>query len=362
MKKSNRILIIILIVLIIGFLAWYFSNIIAYIIISAALSFIGLPLIKLLDKIKIGKFKIPHSLNSMFALISIILIIVVFINIFVPIIANQASNLSEIDIESFNESFKEPIGEIENFLTNYGIISENLETTITEKLLSLISVVNVDSVLDSLLSLTGSLFIGIFAVLFITFFFLKDEKLFYNGIMIFVPEKYEEDGTFILSESKRLLSRYFIGICLEVFTVATLLTIGGLIIGLDNALLIGVIGGLFNIIPYLGPVIGATISAILVAATNLNPDFFAQTMPYVLGILGVFAVTNLIDNILLQPLIYSKSVKAHPIEIFIVIIMAGSIAGILGMILAIPVYTLFRIIARQFLSRFKLVKKITAKM
>jgi predicted PurR-regulated permease PerM len=75
--------------------------------------------------------------------------------------------------------------------------------------------------------------------------------------------------------------------------------------------------------------------------------------------MGTFAVSNLIDNIILQPWIYSSSVKAHPLEIFLVIMIAGSMAGVVGMVLAIPSYTVLRIIAKQFLSQSRVIQTIT---
>lgn len=360
--KTNRIVILIITLIIIGFIAWYFSNIIAYILISAALSFMGLPLVKILDSIKIRNIKIPHTLSTVVALIAMIAIIVTLFRVLVPVVAHQATSLSNIDYAAITESLDIPSGKLEKTLLDYGLIKEKFLLTINHKLFDIVNAIDFDKIIGGFIDFAGSFFIGIFSVIFLTFFFLRDDKLFFSGVMAFVPEKYENDTIIILNESKRLLSRYFIGLCLEILIMMALISAGGYFLGLKNWLLIGVIGGLFNVIPYLGPIIGATIGAILVAATNLNPDFYSETISLMLGILAVFAGANLIDNFVLQPLIYSTSVKAHPIEIFLVIIMAGTLAGVTGMILAIPVYTLFRIIARQFFSRVKLVKKITERM
>jgi predicted PurR-regulated permease PerM len=69
-----------------------------------------------------------------------------------------------------------------------------------------------------------------------------------------------------------------------------------------------------------------------------------------------------LDAALIQPFIFSKSVKAHPLEVFLVILVAGTVAGIPGMIFAIPSYTIFRVIAREFLSGFKIIRKLTEKI
>jgi len=139
----------------------------------------------------------------------------------------------------------------------------------------------------------------------------------------------------------------------------TLLSLGLTIFNVKNALLIGFFGGIMNVIPYLGPVIGAIVGVLLAVTTSLSYGLYAETVPLIFIVLGVFASANLIDNIVLQPLIYSNSVKAHPVEIFLVILIAGSMAGIPGMILAIPSYTVLRIIAKEFLSQFRVVQKLT---
>lgn len=360
----RRLLIVLplVIVLIIGFV--YFSDIIAYFFIAGVISIVGHPIVVFLDKLHIGKFRLPHSINALLALLSMITMLVLFVWLVIPVIADQAQAISEIDVEEVAATYDKPIKSLEQMLYKYGILpeGETINQTISNAVVNVVNYIDVSTILQGLANITGTLFIGVFAILFMAFFFLKDDKLFFNGIMMFVPSEYEEKAINILHESKRLLTRYFVGLGIELVSMVTLITIGGLILGLENAFLIGFLGGMMNVIPYLGPVIGACIGALLVATTNLGADLYTQLFPLVGGIIGVFVICNLIDNIVLQPLIYSNSVLAHPIEIFIVIMMAGSIAGILGMILAIPTYTVLRIIASRFLSNLKFVQKITRRI
>lgn len=359
MKK--RYFIIIPAILIILFLLWYFRDIIAYIIIAAVLSLIGQPIVKKLDKIKIGKFKIPHVVNTIISLLVIVTVFLLFIGIFVPILTSQAQAISEIDISAIETSFKEPIQSLEQVLINNEIIGEDetIEGLMTEKFISLLSVANFSDMFNYLLAFTGNVFIGVFAVLFITFFFMKDEHLFHNAIMVVTPTKYQKEINNILKDSKRLLTRYFIGILIQIGIVVTLLTIGNSVIGVKNAFIIGFFGGIMNIVPYVGPIIGTIMGVLLGVTGNLSGEFYTDMLPLMLKITTVFVIVNLIDNIVLQPTIFSSSVKAHPLEIFLIIMIAGSIAGITGMILAIPAYTFIRIIAREFLYKFKLVKSLT---
>ena len=112
----------------------------------------------------------------------------------------------------------------------------------------------------------------------------------------------------------------------------------------------------------MGPIIGASFGVFIVISSNLGLPFYDEMLPLLLTVVGVFASMQLLDNFLLQPFIFSNSIKAHPLEIFIIILVGAKLGGILGMVLAIPVYTVLRVIARIFLSEFKLVQKITGGM
>jgi predicted PurR-regulated permease PerM len=179
-----------------------------------------------------------------------------------------------------------------------------------------------------------------------------------------IPAKHEEGVIHVLDSIKNLLMRYFVGLFFEVILVGFLVTIGLSIIGLPfgTSVVVGLFAGLMNVIPYIGPIIGASFGLIIGIATNLHADFYTEVLPLLGYMAIVFACVQVIDNILFQPLIYSNSVNAHPLEIFIVIIMAGSIAGIIGMMLAIPAYTILRVIAKEFFNQYRFVKKLTEKI
>lgn len=360
----KKIIVALVILGLVAFGIWYFFDIVAFFFIAGILSIVGHPIVVWLDKIRIGRFRIPHSLNAAIALLFMIGIIVSILMLVVPIIADQARTISQIDVEQLTLTYDEPLSKLEEELVKYGVLQEGetIDQTVSEYVVRIMNYIDVSVILQRVVNLAGFLFIGIFAVLFMTYFFLKEDKLFFNGILLFVPTKYKEEAVNILYKSKRLLTRYFIGLSVELISMVMLITSGGLILGIENAFLVGFIGGMMNIIPYLGPIIGATMGALLVATTNLGADLYTQLIPMVGGIIGVFVISNLIDNLVLQPVIYANSVLAHPIEIFIVFLMAGSLAGIPGMILAIPAYTVLRIVAREFLSRSEFVRRLTRRL
>jgi len=364
MNKNYKIVLLIVGVLFAAFMIWYFSAIVVYVLISAVLSMIGHPMVRLFDRIKIWKFSIPHGLSAFLALFIILLVAIGFILVFVPLISTQAKMISEIDINDVLIHFQKPLDSIQEFLIDYNVINANetIKSTLSSQIESMVNIATFSNIFKNIISTTGSFFMGAFSILFITFFFLQDENMFQNFIILLAPEKYDAVIRNVLNKTKKLLTRYFIGLMLELLTIMTLLTIGLSIIGVENALIIGFLGGLMNIVPYLGPIIGCTVGVIFGVSSELSLGLYDQIGLLTTGIISVFLAANLIDNVVLQPLIYSNSVKARPIEIFLVIIMAGSIAGIPGMILAIPTYTVLRIVAKDFLSQFRLVKKITEKI
>ncbi|MCB2221882.1 MAG: AI-2E family transporter [Bacteroidetes bacterium] len=343
------------------YLAWYFADILVYVLLAGVLSFIGHPLVRLFDKIQFEKFKMPHTLSTILALIVMIVIIASLFMAFVPIINRQAQVIGSIDFQYLSEQLQKPLQNVEHKLVEWNMLDDHktLENSIALELESLVNMTSIKNLLGNVVGLAGSIFIGIFSVIFMAFFFLRDDNLFYNGIMLFVPTKYEDKGAIILRDTRHLLSRYFVGLSIELLTMMTLITLGLTFFNVESALLIGFLGGLMNVIPYLGPIIGASMGVLIGATSNLSMGSYDDIVPISSIIIGTFVVANLIDNMVLQPLIYSTSVKAHPIEIFLIILMAGSLAGIPGMILAIPSYTVLRIVAKQFFNQSKLVQKIT---
>jgi predicted PurR-regulated permease PerM len=364
MNKTLRTLGIILLLAVAIYLAWYFSAILVYILISAVLSIMGHPMVRFLDAVHLRRFRIPHTMSAIIALLAIIIIFFALIGTFVPLIVREANVISSIDVKMVAQRLQGPINSLEHQLSGLGLIAPNetLEATVIEKLKSLLSITTFSNAIGQFVNFTGSLFIGVSAVIFITFFFLKDDRMFYNLILLVVPVRYHEETSRILSDSKRILTRYFLGVCLELLAMIALMTIGLAVLGVENALLLGFFGGFMNIIPYIGPLIGLVIGVLLGITTCISAGAYAEIWPVAMKIIGVFIGANTVDGYFLQPVIFSGSVKAHPLEIFIVFIMAGSVAGIIGMVLAIPAYTIIRIIAREFLSEFRIVQKLTERM
>ncbi len=363
LKEKTRSILLIVGFLFVIFLLWYFSAIVTYILISVVLSFIGKPLVRWITLVRYKKFKIPKGIAAFITLVTLWFVFISFFTFIIPLLINELNTLSQVDFEVVLNSVEEPLVKFSQFLGKepVAIESQSFMDIVTANIADKIDFSQLSDLFSAIAGTVGELLIGFFSVSFITFFFLKEETMFRDVVILLVPTSYETKVAHILDSISHLLRRYFIGLLFEVFMVMLLVTTGLTIVGIafEHAVVIGLFCGMFNIIPYLGPWMGAAVGLLIGAALNIDADFMIHTLPLLGWMILVFGSVQILDNIVFQPLIYSSSVKAHPLEIFLVIIAAGSLAGILGMILAIPVYTILRVIAKEFFDNMKIVKKLT---
>jgi predicted PurR-regulated permease PerM len=364
MKPSVKYLLIGVGIILLLAAFWYFQSIVAYILISSVLALIGKPVVDVLGKLRYKNLAIPASIRAFIALLLIWTIFLAFFSSIIPLVVSELDSLSTLNPDKIIQSFQEPIKNIEHFIDNYQLNGKEkftVEKFLTLKVVSIFNASFISNFFNSLASVLGNIFIAAFSISFITFFFLRDQNLFNELVLTSVPTKYEEAFKRAMSSTRHLLVRYFIGIIVQLTSIFILVTLGLIIIGVGfgDSILIGLIAASVNIIPYIGPLIGSIVGVIIGMAANINLDFYSELMPLVLMIIVVFIIIHLIDNFIFQPFIFSNRVHAHPLEIFLVILVAGSLAGVLGMILAIPAYTVLRVFAKEFFNNFKVVKKLT---
>lgn len=366
MRSINRYIITGIITAISLFLMWYFSDVLSYILISAVLSLVGKPLVDLLSKIKFFGYTVPRWASATVALVVMWGITVLLLWFLVPIVVEKIYVISELNISDSLASFKNKIDNFGQLLTEKLPVQSgeirSISSSITQKITEYITptLVGLRSIFDK----TLYIIVGAFSVSFITFFFLKESELFKGGVMMLFPIKYEENADRAITSSISLLSRYFIGILIEstikliIITVSLMLFTG---LTLGDSVIIALISAILNVVPYIGPLIGAGAGIIIGVA---SPEMIASEdlVLEIVKMMVIFGIFQLIDNIVIQPYVYSSSVKAHPLEIFIVILIAGSIAGVMGMLLAIPAYTVIRVFAKEFFIRFRVVQKLTEKI
>lgn len=360
MQQNNRnIFLIILSVIIVGAILYYFAPIVSYVLFSWVLSMIGAPFMKFFKtKLQFKKFKIGNGLSAFLTLIIFIIVATVFFSIFIPPVIEQGRNLSEIDPGQVSKSLEEPVSQLSNKLMKIGLISQpiSLERELSHFAKSLDFSSKLKSIFGSILGVLSGAFIAFFSILFMTFFFLKEQGLFVELLVSITPPKYEDKVRKAIAESTKGLTRYFGGVALQVTVISILVSGSLMLLGVKNAILIGFFAGLINVIPYVGPIIGALFGLFITISSNLDIDFYSEMVPLLEKVVIVFAVAQLLDNFVFQPFIFSSSIMAHPLEIFIVIMIGAQIGGILGMVLAIPSYTIIRIVSSIFGRKFELIR------
>lgn len=338
----------------------WFSNIVFYLVAAFIFSMLGRPIVKILTK----KLKFPSFLASLSAIIVVSGIIVGILSIVLPLIISQIQHLTEIDYTNITTETYVSLRQLHEWLAENNIVisSEQINEHIKNWAKEILSKINLSAILTNLINGISSSGMAVFSVFFISFFFLKDEKLIKKILFLFIPTNYIEKTENILKSSENLLTRYFVGVSIEVLCMMCLLSLGLWALGVENALLYGCLGGFLNIIPYLGPVIGAVLASTLTIINGIDAGSATEIMWSVGKVLSVFIGANLIDNMILQVVIYSNSVKAHPLEIFFVILVAGHVGGIVGMVVAIPLYTVLRIIAKELFKNKRFVSQLTKNM
>lgn len=348
---------------------WYFRNVIIYVILAAVVSLLAKPVMNLLRHVTIRKQSMPDWLQAVLVIVFILSIFLVIFTQVIPVVVGIVQkifdNLSASDYSLPVDTYTASVNAV-----NAWMISHfpqfgpdfRIESAIGSFLRKTFDLTSLSSLIEYIASFFVSFGVGIFSVVFISFFFIKDPMLFRKIVGALVPDRIENKVIDAIGDIEHLLSRYFVGLLVEVIGVAVLNFLFLWLIariGFNAAIGIAFITGILNIIPYVGPLVGTVIGTILAtvlkfSAAGLTIHFWG----FVLVLLALFMVTQLVDNFLFQPLIYSTSIKASPLEIFIVLLIAGNTAGVLGMLVAIPAYTVIRVVAGHFFGDIKAIRRL----
>ena len=361
MNLLNRNLLWILGLTALAAVVFYFSDIVAYILIAWVLSMLGRPLVVFYRKrLMIGKFRMGQTTAAILTIFTFYAAIIGILLLFIPTLIAQGRQLSEVDYQALGDKLRPMFYHLDVKMHQVGILSasESLATKAQEVLSLWFKPTLLGDIIGQFLGVAGNVLVAFASVTFILFFFLQDNHLFTDIIHAVVPDEQEEKVQRAVQESSEVLTRYFQGLLIQVLAFALLATLLLWILGVDNALLIGAFGGTFNVIPYVGPILGMVFGGFITLSSSLSTDI-TLILPMLAKVALVFMIVQAIDNNFVGPLIMSKSVQAHPLEIFIVTLAAAKIGGVVGMVIGIPVYTVLRVVARNFFSHFKIVQRLT---
>ena len=335
------------------FFLYKIQSVIVYIAVAAVISLIGRPIVIFFKR----KLKFNTTIAVVITMVLLIGLLVGLVGLFIPLVVEQGKNLALLDIDQLQNNVQNLYNEVVLYFEFNNI---DVQQSIKDSgLLSKIDFALIPDYLNKVVSGLGSFSIGLFSVLFISFFFLKDSQLFENGIMTFVPNGNESRTKRSFTKIKDLLSRYFVGLIFQILILFIIYTIVLLIFGIKNAVVIAFLCALLNLVPYVGPLVSGFLMLLLSMSSNLGESFSDVILPKTSYVMIGFVIAQLVDNFFSQPFIFSKSVKSHPLEIFLIIIISGILFGIVGMIIAVPTYTAIKVILKEFLSENKVVKKLT---
>ena len=328
------------------------QNIIVYIVLAAILALIGRPMIKFLKK----RLKFKNTWATITVIVVILGTFAGLISLFVPMLISQGKNLASIDFQALNNN-------IHRFLDDllHSLGMGRMESQVGN-IPELLNMQDVSAVLNGFIGVISNIGVGLFSVLFITFFFMKDGTAIINSFLSLVKRERLPQVRKTIEDIKRLLSRYFLGLFLQLSVVFILLTIVLLIFGVKDALIIAFLCALLNVIPYVGPMIGAVVISVLTISNFMDADLQSVILPKTIYVLLGFSITQFIDNVFSQPIIFSNSMKSSPLEIFIVTLISGTLFGIVGMVIAIPAYTVLKVILKAVFPKNKLIQLLTAKI
>ncbi len=314
------------------------------------------PLVNTITKVQLLGTRPPRSLAILFSFLLMAVLLSSFVLLFIPLLTEQIEVISRLNFDQIYATLSAPVESVETLLIDYEVVNQKegfLVDTFKSEVFGAIRDINFTKIINSLISATGTFFIALLAVSFITFFLLYENGILRRMVISLIPNQYFEVFIAAMFKTEKLLSNYLLGLFFQMLAIFSIASIGLSIFGVKYALTIAIFAAFANLIPYLGPILGGTFGILVGLSTMGSFGLNQQTIILIVEIVSVFAVVQVTDNVLLQPLIFSKSVKAHPLEIFIIIFVGATIGQIPGMIAAIPAYTIVRVTASEVYAGFR---------
>ena len=350
----------ILVVGVAGWIIWYLWEVVLYILVAAVLSLVGRPLVSYLTRINILGHSLSRTLAAALTLVVMWLVIGALGLLFIPLLYGKVNELASMDWTSVTAVVESSLMNLEGLIERvFAIEITDIGETFKQFMLSLVDI-DVAKTFASVATVIKGVAISFFSISFITFYFMKEDNLFYRLVALFFPDRFRSNVYNALDSITALLSRYFGGLMAESFMLMVIISVVMTLFGMhgSDALVIGLIIGVLNVIPYAGPVIGTLLSLCIALLSPIGGDVLHTAIV----LCSTVVVVKVIDDFIIQPTIYSDRVQAHPLEVFLCILIAGYIGGIWGMLFAIPLYTVLRVFAREFFSEYSLVQKLTHQM
>lgn len=284
--------------------------------------------------------KVPKVLAVIVIIGIIIALLVLTIFFLIPSVINQLNILYK-EIPNFIDKFQNLILSLEPQLSKF-INPEDVEILLKENLSELQKdILNLSrTIIIYLSNIISSITFGIVIVPFILFYMLRDMNIFKENLYIFVSKDKKKEFKEILEEIDRIVSGFIRSRIIVCFIVGTLIGIGLYLLNLKFALIIGITSGIFNFIPYLGPIVGV----VLALTFALGSSWWVLLMIVIL-----FVIVNQIEAILLNPNILGRELGLHPLTVILFILICGQLLGVLGVLVAVPLAAILKVLALRYL-------------
>lgn len=334
LDKIVRFLIGLAAVALITLILYNYINLVAYAIIAILLSYLLDPVVSRMQSAGMNR-----TFSITLTLASVILIIVWVSTSIIPILANQMASLTrQLSLENILFIADQVEAQlISNFdFLQAGFLRENIARISDD----LFDSGRLPDLLANLIGLFTNLFAAVIVIPFATFFFLKDGSRIRRDLLQLVPNRYFETILSLIDKIETRLGIYFRSVFIQSILVAASAWLTLTVAGLSNAASVGVTIGVANTIPYFGPLLGYILSMII---SIIETGDFSLVLPCLLAIF----VVQLLDNVVFQPLLFSKSADMHPVAILFIILIGAETAGLLGMLIAIPIATIIKITIKQ---------------
>lgn len=328
----------------------FFSIVVLPIILATILYYLLRPILRLLEKVHIKR-----PLGILIIFLAGIGLITLFIFLIFPFLKGQFINL----IEEFPTYFKKITENIDHYLSTssmfaqyYNDLNVNVSKFFDGSVANIGKSVgnalgNVASGVSSFIGALTGIVLGLATVPFILFYLLKDGEKLPATIVKILPPRMREDALIIMRDADRQISAYIQGQIIVAICIGIMVSIGFFIIGMDYALLLGVIAMFTSVVPYLGAALAITPAAIIALVSS-------QGWWMLVKLIIVWTVVQLIDGKFISPQVMGKSLKIHPITIIFVLLTSGSLFGVAGVILGIPGYAVLKVVVTHLFDLFKL--------
>ncbi|AIQ13570.1 AI-2E family transporter [Paenibacillus durus] len=354
---NNKFVVFLLVLLLIGLNVLVFARIpFIFMPLSVLLHTVALPVIlsgvayyllnPLVDRLE-RKSKVKRAYGIVILYLLIIGVITVILLTVIPIIKGQLLDLID-NFPRYSAQIQEEFSDLtgsrlfDQLQQSMGADVSSLTTRVSEWLTTFLH--NALTGVGSLVGTLTEIILGIVTTPFILFYMLRDGKRFPDYILHMVPTALKPQTRMVMSEMNKQISSYIRGQIIVSCCIGALLYIGYLIIGLKYSLVLAIAAACTAVVPYLGPAIAITPALVVALVTS----------PFMLlKMIMVWTAVQLIEGKFISPQIMGKTLKIHPITIIFVIVFAGKMFGVIGIILAVPGYAVLKVVVTHIFQWFR---------